>query len=392
MSAERLIARRYIFSKRRHPFVGIIGTISILGIAVGVAALITTLAVMNGFDSDLKERIIGLHAHVSVEKDPLLTGHAALTAKLAALPGAVGAAPYVEGQALLQSGDWGTGVLVRGLDPKAEEKVSRFGRHVSRGALTDAPDGAVLGLELAKRAGLVMGSEFKILTQKQDKPRTFRVEGIFSSGMYEYDANLLFLNLANAQSLYGMGEAVTGVSVALDDPDRADAFKKSLAPKLSGFRVRTWMDMNRMLFAALKLEKVVMFLILALIILVACLNIAGSLTILVMDKTKDMGVLKALGASPGALVRIFVYDGLFIGVAGAAAGLAVGSTLCWALDRYPLLELPKEIYYVNRIPVRMDLQDTFLVVATAIVLSLVSAFYPAWMAGRLDPVRALRYE
>ncbi len=393
MGTTWFIARRYLWSKRRHPFVGVTGTISMLGIAVGVAALITVLAVMNGFDADLESRIIGLHAHLVVEKEGPFGDHEALAARLAVAAAVRATAPYVEGQALLQSGEWGTGVVVRGLDPGRERSVTDFHRHVKEGSFSGTPGRAVLGDELAKRAGLGVGSHFKLLTPKVDKPVDLAVEGLFSSGMYEYDANLLFLGLPEAQRLYGMGGGVTGLSVALRDPSRASVAKEAIVRSLGfPYYARTWMDSNRTLFAALKLEKIVMFLILALIILVACLNIAGSLTILVMDKTKDIGVLRAIGATPWDLVRIFACDGFLIGTAGASAGLGLGLGLCWALSRYRLVDLPPEIYYIDRLPVLLAPADAAAVVGVAVGLSFLSALYPALLAGKLDPVKALRYE
>ena len=393
MSFEWLVAKRYLWSKRRHPFVGVVSMISMIGIGVGVAALIVVLAVMNGFDEDMKSRIIGLRAHLVVEKDGEFRESAAIARKLESTGLVAGAASYVEGQALFQVGEWGTGVMLRGVDPAREKKVSRFFDYVKQGRLSEGPDGIVVGSELARHAGIKLGSPVMIATQGMDKPAPLAVEGIFTTGMYEYDSNLVFVNLKNAQKLLGMKESVSGLSVYLKNPDAAEMVKARIRDFLGyPFRVRTWMDMNRTLFSALKLEKVVMFLILALIILVASMNIAGSLTVLVMDKTKDVGVLRALGAPPISLVKIFAIDGLVLGLLGAGGGLAAGWSVCWLLKRYSFVELPKEIYYIDRLPVKMNPADTFWVMAVAVALSFLSAFYPAMMAGRLDPVKSLRYE
>ena len=393
MSFEWLVAKRYLWSKRRHPFVGVVSGISMVGIAVGVAALIVVLAVMNGFDEDMKSRIIGLRAHLVVEKDGEFRESAAVMQMLEKTGLIAGVSSYVEGQALFQVGEWGTGVMVRGIDTHREKTVSRFYQYVKQGILSDRPDGVVVGSELAHRAGLKLGSNILIATQAMDKPSPLVVEGIFSSGMYEYDANLVFVNLPNAQKLFAMKDGVTGLSIYLKNADQAEVVKKRVHGLLGyPYQVRTWMDMNRTLFSAVKLEKVVMFLILALIILVASLNIAGSLTILVMDKTKDVGVLRALGASSMSLVKIFALDGLVLGLLGAGSGFAAGTGICWILKHYSFIELPKEIYYIDRLPVKMNPMDTLWVIAVAVGLSFVSAFYPALMAGRLDPVKALRYE
>jgi len=393
MSYEWFIAQRYFRSKRRHPFVGVTSGIAVAGIAVGVAALITVLAVMNGFDEELKNRIIGMRAHLVIEKDGNFTEAALLSEKLGKIKGIRGAASYVEGQALLQAGEWGAGVLVRGVDVEKEKSVSRFFDSLVEGTLSGAPNSAVIGSELAKRARLKIRSEFLLLSQNQEKPIRYTVEGIFSSGMYEYDANLVFLNLQNARMLFQMKDGASGVSVALENPERADQVKREIQKHLSyPYDVRTWMEANKTLFGALKLEKTVMFLILALIIFVACLNIAGSLTILVMDKTKDIGVLKALGATQISLVKIFALDGIWIGSLGAVFGFLLGWALCALLKNTSWVELPKEIYYMDRLPVRMGAWDTARVIAVAVFLSWASALYPAWTAGRLDPVKALRYE
>jgi lipoprotein-releasing system permease protein len=373
--------------------VGVMSAISVIGILVGVAALITVLGVMNGFDEDLKSRIIGMRAHLIVEKEGLFSDSADVIRRLTAMRGVRGAAPYIEGQALLQSGDWGSGVLVRGIDPRMERSVTRFFSYLTEGTLSSRKDGIVIGSELAKRAHLAVGSAVQLATQFTKKPVSLTVEGIFSSGMYDFDSNLVFLDLANAQVLYRMENSVSGVSVSWENADRALRGKRILQKEFGyPFYVRSWMDLNKSFFSALKLEKTVMFLILALIILVACLNIAGSLTILVVDKTKDIGVLKALGATSFDLVKIFAWDGLALGSLGAFAGLGIAMGLCFGLKRFSWFELPKEIYYIDRLPVLLSAPDVISVVAVAIFLSFVSALYPAWMAGRLDPAKALRYE
>lgn len=392
MSLELFIAKRYLRSKRRHPFVGVVSLISVAGIAVGVAALIATLAVMNGFDSDLKSRIIGLHAHLVIERQGGVADWKALSAHARGDRDVLAAAPFIEGQALIETGGFAAGVLIRGIDPEAEKGVSKFDQYVIRGKFSGRPNGAVVGLELAKRAGLELGSVFRIATQETDKPFEAKVEGIFSSGMYDYDANLVFLGEADARRLFKSSGAL-GLSVAVRDADRADAIKQRLAARLGpGYSVRSWMDLNRTFFAALKLEKITMFVILALIILVASLNIAGSLTILVMDKTRDIGVLKAIGLESGRVAKIFAWDGLILGLLGAGTGLALGLGICWVLQKFRIVDLPKDIYYIEKLPVLVNISDVAWVVGTAVALSFLSALYPAITAVKLDPVKALRSE
>jgi lipoprotein-releasing system permease protein len=393
MRFEWFVASRFIWSKRRHPFVGVISWISAIGIAVGVAALIVVLAVMTGFDQDLKDRIIGMRAHIVIGKEALFTDADDLAAKLRMIPSIRGASSFVEGQALFQAGQMGSGVLVRGIDAAEERKVSKFYDYLTQGTLSGTPKKAVVGTELAQHMNLRIGSTFDLLSERANQPTTFVVEGIFSSGMYEFDANLIFINLEDAKQLFLMGKAASGVAIALDDPEKALVIKNGLQKNLQyPYEVRTWMEMNRTLFGALRLEKFAMFLILALIILVACLNIAGCLTILVMDKTRDIGILRAMGVTQSALVRIFALDGLILGAGGATLGFAAGMGVCLLLKKYSFVELPKDIYYLDHLPVRITGPDLLAVLTVAIVLSFLSAVYPAIVAGRLDTVKALRYE
>ena len=393
MGYEWLIAKRYVWSKRRHPFVGVLSTISVLGIAVGVAALIVVLAVMNGFDEDLKTRIIGTRAHLIVEKEGLFDNYDLLVTKLEKAYHLKGVAPFIEGQALVQKEEWASGVLVRGVDLAREKKVTQFDRYLSDGVLAERPNSVVVGSELAKRFRIKKGDEISVMSEGSKKPTVLKVDGFFTSGMYEYDANLIFVNLGAAQELFGLKNAVSGLSISLWNSEQANEAKLKIQAALKfPYYVRTWMDMNKTLFGALRLEKIVMFLILALIILVACLNIAGSLTILVMDKTKDIGILKSLGARPFSLVKIFAIDGLLIGGIGSTVGFLIGNAICWVLTKYSFVDLPKEIYYMDRLPVKTNAVDTAAILAVSVVLSFLSALYPALTAGKLDPVKALRYE
>ena len=393
MGYETWIAHRYLWSKRKHPFVRVTSAVSLVGIAVGVAALIAVLAVMNGFDSDLRDRIIGFRAPLVLEKLTPFNGYAPLARQLEANAGITGVAPYIEGQALLKNEELAGGILVRGVDPAAENKVSRLSRYMSQGTLGSRPDGIVLGEVLARKLNLAAGSEVRLLSQASKKPVKLVVEGLFASGMYDYDANVALVSLSSAQTLFEMPGAVTGLSIALDNPEDAELMKQAIQKKLQApYVARTWMDTNRTLFGALKLEKAVMFLILGLIIFVACLNIAGSLTLLVIDKTRDIGVLKALGATSSSLLKIFALDGLWLGLSGALAGLGLGGAICFVLSHWRVVELPKEIYYLDRLPVRVELGDTLMIVTLAVALAWLAALYPARVASRLDPVKALRYD
>ncbi len=394
MGAETFIAGRYLWSGRRHPFVGIINLVSIAGISLGVAILIIVMAVMNGFDQDLKDRLIGMRSHLSVEREGPFTEHERVIGFLKKTEGVRAASPFVQGEAVIQKGEWGAGILVRGVDTRREKSVSKLYGYFTEGTLPDRAGAAAIGSVLADKARLALGSEFSILSGSSKKPMTFRVEGIFSSGMYEYDERLVFMGLKDAQELFGIAPAVSGLSVRLEDADGAARDRNRIQKGLGReYFVMSWMDMNKALMGALRLEKTVMFLILALIILVASLNVAGSLTILVISKTKDIGVLKALGMTSFDLVKVFALNGFFLGAGGALAGLAAGMGGCYLIQRYGFVEMPKEIYFgVERLPVSVDFHDVLAVLGVAVALGFFSSFYPALMAGRLDPVKALRYE
>ena len=393
MNYEWLLARRYLWSKRRHPFAGVMSATSIVGITVGVAALVIVMAVMNGFDEELKKRIIGTQANLVIEKDGGLTDWHSAAAAIKKNKSVEAAAPFVQGQALVQSGEDTTGVLVRGVDPHEEKSVTHFEEYLERGTLEAQGLKALPGLELARRLHLDIGSKISVLAPGAKAPMHFEVSGFFQSGLYEYDANILFLNLESAQTLFGLGESSSGLTVRLNDADKALRLKTELQSLLgSGYFVRTWVDSNRTLFGALRLEKLVMFLILALIILVASLNVGGSLTILVMDKTKDIGILKALGAAPSNILKIFTTQGILVGTLGAGAGLLLGLGVCWVLSHFSFIELPREIYYMEKLPVAIDWNDTLRVALVALGLSAGAAIYPAVSAARLPAAKALRYE
>ncbi|MBI3316194.1 MAG: ABC transporter permease [Candidatus Omnitrophica bacterium] len=394
MSFEWNIAMRYLWSRRRHPFVGVINLVSILGISLGVAILIIVMSVMNGFDEDLKERLIGLRAHVIIEKEAAFTEGETVMGRLSRLDGVKGVAPFVQGEAVVQKGRWGAGVLVRGVSPDLERSVTKTFDSFREGSLAGVSGSVAVGSVLADKAGLEIGSEISLLSNLSKKPAVMKVTGIFSSGLYEYDERLVFMRLADAQTFFGMGDALSGVSVALRDADRAPQVKKEIQSELGyPFVVQTWMDMNRSLLGALRLEKTVMFLILALVVLVASLNIAGSLTILVIHKTRDIGVMKALGATPLNLMKIFAWNGLALGLGGAFCGGVLGAGVCALLKNYPVIPLPKDIYFgIDRLPVVMNSWDVTAVLGMAVGLSSLFSFYPAAVAGRLDPVKALRYE
>jgi len=393
MPYELWIAFRYLVSRRREKFISIISFISIIGVAVGVCALIVVIAVMSGFDKDLRDKIVGTNSHIIVERDGGIQDYKLLIKKIDGLPHIVGAAPFVNGQALIREDDQVQGVIFRGIDPEREIYVTDIKRYLEKGTLDLKGNNVVIGHELARRLNLGIGDPIYLISAADPVPRSFIITGIFNSGMFDYDMNLVFTDIKTAQDFYNVGELVGGIGIKVDNIHRADEIKKKIQEYIGyEYYVRSWTDLNRNLFSALKLEKFTMFIILTLIVLVACFNIASTLIMMVMEKTKDIGILKSIGATNKNIRNIFILKGLFIGSLGTTIGAVGGFLLCYLLKTYQFIKLPKDIYYIDRLPVDLNLIDAAVIIVAAIVITLISTVYPAWQAARLEIVDALRYE
>lgn len=393
MRYELLVSFRYLVSRHREGFISMVSFISIMGVAVGVTALIVVLAVMNGFDNDLREKIVGTNSHIVIEKEGGIEDYDSLVNRVNGLPHVISSAPFVNGQALIRHKDQVIGVIFRGIDPEKEKKVTNIEKYLQEGAFSLERDTVLIGKELAWRLSLKPGDTISLISAATTIPKFFRVAGVFNSGMFDYDMNLVFTNMEGAQDFYGIDNLAGGIGVKIDNVYRADSVKNEIQEEIGfDYWVRSWTDLNKNLFSALKLEKVTMFVILALIVLVACFNIAGTLIMVVMEKTKDIGILKSIGAANSGIRNIFMLNGFLVGVLGTVLGAAGGFFLCHLLKTYQFIKLPRDIYYIDRLPVNLRIVDSLAVVIVAITISLVSTLYPAWKAARMEPVDALRYE
>jgi lipoprotein-releasing system permease protein len=427
---EIYIGLRYLRAKRRQRTISLNTFVSIAGITLGVAALIGTLGIMTGFKEDLQAKILGTTSHIVVQdrtKDGM-AGYEALVGQVETVPHVVAATPFVLRQVLLTSQSGVQGIVLRGIDPTKEVRVTELGKNIKAGRLSDLttsapapatdkatadaatnPDpktpatsvhpGIVLGKELSLRLGALVGDNVNVVSPvgpvsaigMVPKIRVFTVVAVFESGMFEYDSSLAYIGLEESQKFFNMNHAVTGIEVKVDEIFQAAEIARDIE-RAVGFPywARDWMQLNRNLFSALKLEKTMMFLLLVLITLVASFNIVSTLTMIVTEKQREIAILKAMGATRQAIMRIFMLNGLIIGLTGTVIGIPLGYTFLWLIENYWTFD--QTVYYISHIPVHVQAVDVVLVSVSAILISFAATLYPSYQAAKLDPAAALRYE
>ncbi|GBE14056.1 lipoprotein-releasing system transmembrane protein LolE [bacterium BMS3Abin14] len=403
LSFEAMVAFRHLRSRRRNTLVSTITAVSILGIALGVGTLIVVTSVMSGYTGSMLDMILSTTSHILIEGNGAGIGeYKGIIRRVMKNPHAVAASPYVLGQALLKTKGGTVGIAVKGVDPGREANVTGTVGEMAQGRFGDLEGKAVfVGKDLADEKGLKVGDAVTLISPSQVASpfgmipvmSRFTVAGLFETGMYDYDTGVVLINLRSAQSFFDMGNLVTGVAVKVDDVRKAPQIARDLQGALGySFWVRDWKSMNRNLFAALRIQKFTLFVILLLIVLVAAFNIVGTLIMVVMEKGREIAILIAMGASRKSIGRIFRMEGLLIGTAGTLLGIAAGTGLCWALARYKFIDLPRSVYYLSTLPVRVRLVEVLIIGGCAMVISYLSTVYPAWRASRLHPAEILRYE
>ena len=418
MRYEWFIGLRYLKAKRKQTFISIITIISIAGVMVGVMTLIVVLAVMSGFEKTLKEKILGTQAHLVLLKanQEGMDHYEEAAKKVQEVKGVVSAAPFIFNQVMLSSESNVSGVVIKGIDPDRVGNVTELAHNMKAGRLQDLKEGGegdspgiILGVELAKHLGVSLNEAIQVISPlgtmtpmgMMPKMKRFRVVGIFYSGMYEYDNTMAYVSLESAQKFFGMGARVTGIEIKTNDLYKVKEIGKEIRQKMGfPFWTKDWMEMNRNLFSALKLEKIAMFIILVLIVLVAAFNIISTLIMVVMEKHKDIAILKSMGAPSKGILKIFVIEGGVIGVVGTVFGTILGLAAALNLEKitgfvenlFGFKILASDVYYIDKLPSQVNPLDIALIVMTAILISLLATLYPSWRASRLDPAEALRYE
>lgn len=416
MRYELFIGLRYLRARRRETFISLITIISILGVLIGVMTLNVVMAVMTGFEEVLRDRLLGINAHVAVVKSgDSMTEYRKLIDQIMKERGVLAAAPSVYGQVMVSSGGRVSGVVVRGIDPDRVSRVIDIQQYIKEGSLTALKTphllrvegrsvslpGVILGKRLAGQLRVMVGDPLQMISPLATptvlgmvpKVRRFMVAGLFDSGMHEYDATLVYMNLYDAQQFFEMGDAVSSIEIRVQDVYRAQDVAGRIQRKLGlPYWTEDWSRLWPNLFSALRLEKTVYFLVLLLMVLIGAFNIISTLIMVVMEKRKDIAILLSMGATRRSIRRIFLIKGCVIGTVGTLLGVLFGYGICLLIERYQFIELPKDVFLISTVPVRIYLSNFVLVALTSFFICLLASIYPARHAAKLDPVEIIRYE
>lgn len=401
---------RFMRFRGKESFVSLITIISITGVTVGVMALMVVMSVMSGFDRELKDKFLGVYGNVVVTSGALIYNYPDRIDTIKTVPRVTAVAPFVAGQVIIRTRSRALGVNLRGIDPEAETEVSKLGEYLEEGTLRIGEEGIIIGAQFARLSRLRLGDKVIVISPGEgllpgaagSRREKFTVAGIFKSGMAQYDLELAYISLSAAQKLFGLGDGVNGLSIKIDDVEYAHAARNQIAELLPAprYQVRSWMELNKPLFAAIQVEKNLMFIIVMLITVVASLNIASTLIVSVKEKTRTIGIFKSLGVTEATVRRIFTLQGVMIGMIGTTIGCGAGLLLIDQINHvadfisanFGIEVFPPDVYYFESIPARINFGETAIIVGCALLISILASLYPAWRAARMEPVDALRYE
>jgi lipoprotein-releasing system permease protein len=408
MFFELFLSIRYLRAKRKQAFISVITVISVLGVMIGVMALVVVLSVMNGFRADLMSKILGVKSHLLVlSYKGAFNDYKRVAGRVGQVEGAVATTPFIHSQVMVNRSGNVSGAILRGIHPQTAGNVLSIESMIKEGSLSslenswDGLPTVIIGSELSKQLGAYPGDVLNMISPegkltpmgRVPNSQKYKVTAVFDSGMYEYDASMAFVSLKEAQAFLGFGDRVSGLEVRVKDVYKSDKVGLKIQNTLGNpYWTKDWKVMNKSLFSALKLEKFAMFVILTMIVLVGALNIISTLVMVVMEKTRDVAILRAMGASAKSIMTIFMVQGLLVGLVGTLAGLASGLGICHLLARYKFISLPSDVYYITTLPVRVEFWDVCLVSLSAVLISFLATIYPSWHASKLNPIEAIRYE
>jgi lipoprotein-releasing system permease protein len=408
MFFELFFALRYLKTKRKQAFIPVITVISVLSVMVGVMSLIVVLSVMNGFRDDLMSKILGVNSHVLVlNYGGAFKDYEKVGKKVEEVEDVLASTPFIYSQGMINSSGNVSMAVIRGLDPRSVvnvldiESMIKKGSLASIGGSADGLPGIIIGNELSRKVKAHLGDTLIVVSPegkstpsgRVPKTKKYRVDAIFDSGMYDYDASMAFISLKESQDLLELGDRVTGLEIKVRDVYKADAVARAIQEKLGyPYWTRDWKLTNRNLFAMLSLQKTTLFVILSMIVLVGALSIIGTLVMVVMEKKKDIAILRAMGTSARSIMSIFIFQGVFVGIVGTLSGLLSGLGICFLLEKYQFITLPADVYYISALSVQIEFVDIFFVALSALIICFFASLYPSWRASRLNPVDAIRYE